>query len=105
MSEMSSSSTPSKEDAGSGCRIAEIVQYTCGLETNGQGKPQLHCFPIPRLFRMCRGQPSVEITTLIKIDMDSGEVEIPPESSQLSIRGQTWRDITRYVKEYTDPSG
>jgi len=49
---MSSSSTPLKEDAGSGCRIAEIVQYTCGLEINGEGKPQLHCFPIPRLFRM-----------------------------------------------------
>ncbi|KIK02888.1 hypothetical protein K443DRAFT_131663 [Laccaria amethystina LaAM-08-1] len=104
MNELSSSSTPSKEDAGFRCRIAEIVQYTCGLEINSEGKPQLHCFPIPRLFRMCRGRPSVEITTLIKIDMASGEVEIPPESSQLSIRGQAWRDVTRYVKDYTDRS-
>ena len=33
------------------CRIAEIVQYDCRLETV-DGKPQVHCFPFPRIFRL-----------------------------------------------------
>jgi hypothetical protein len=33
------------------CRIAEIVQYTCNVETF-KGSTQLTCFPIPRIFKM-----------------------------------------------------
>lgn len=34
------------------CQIAEIVQYTCDLEQLENGQSQVHCFPIPRIFRM-----------------------------------------------------
>jgi hypothetical protein len=34
------------------CRIAEIVQYTCDLKKLPNGRPEAHCFPIPRIFRM-----------------------------------------------------
>lgn len=72
------------------CQIAEIVQYTCEIGSNGG----MNCFPIPRIFRLsvittlvlltplngdhsCSGRPAVEITRSVNIDMDTGEVEIP----------------------------
>jgi hypothetical protein len=75
------------------CRLTEIVQYECEFSSK-----QLHCYPIPRIFRMlhesafysvkyltetlpsCRNRPAVEITRSVNIDMNTGAVEIPPEA-------------------------
>ncbi|KXN84117.1 hypothetical protein AN958_00442 [Leucoagaricus sp. SymC.cos] len=64
------------------CRIAEIVQYSCNVERDANGNPQTHCFPIPRIFKLCRGRPAVEITKLVDIDLATGEVIIPPDASR-----------------------
>jgi hypothetical protein len=41
----------------------------------------------------------VEITKLIKIDLKTGEIEMPDESSALLPKGKHWRDIRRYDLE------
>lgn len=33
------------------CRIAEVVQYMCDLQTAGSSSG-IVCFPVPRLFRL-----------------------------------------------------
>ena len=35
------------------CRLAEIVQYKCDFDVGQEGEPQMHCWPVPRIFRMC----------------------------------------------------
>ncbi|KDQ60255.1 hypothetical protein JAAARDRAFT_32634 [Jaapia argillacea MUCL 33604] len=98
---MSQSDVPS----GKKCRIAEIVQYTCELENQESGSPQVHCFPIPRIFRICPGRPAVEITKLVNVNMRTGEVDIPPETSQNLPKAKPWRDIIRYdqpLEQQTD---
>lgn len=37
---------------GKKCRLAELVQYTCNIDTIDEGVPRLHCYPILRIFRM-----------------------------------------------------
>jgi hypothetical protein len=39
-------------DSESKCRIAEITQFSCEPKKNQWGRPEVHCVPIPRLFRM-----------------------------------------------------
>lgn len=34
------------------CSIVEILQYTCELGATHEGKPEVRCIPVPRLFRM-----------------------------------------------------
>lgn len=97
-----SARNPSDEDRDTGvkpCQIAEIVQYMCDLENLENGRSQVHCFPIPRIFRMsvlnshtqtllliwmnvpsCSGRPAVEITKFVNINEITGEVEVPPET-------------------------
>ncbi|THU94707.1 hypothetical protein K435DRAFT_756396 [Dendrothele bispora CBS 962.96] len=81
------------------CPIAEIVQYSCDLNTR-RGRPLIHCFPISRLFRMCPGLPAVEITKVVKVN-DDGEVSLPKDISSTLPRGKLWRDITKN----SSPSG
>jgi len=78
------------------CRIAELVQYTCELEKLENGRSQVHCFPIPRIFRICSGRPAVEITKLVSIDEKTGEIEIPATASETLPKAKPWRDVTRY---------
>ncbi|KAF8156712.1 hypothetical protein B0H34DRAFT_750515 [Crassisporium funariophilum] len=83
--------------ADSKCRIAEILQYSCELKTESHSGRQIsQCFPITRLFKMCPGLSAVEITKLVNIDMATGEVEIPANISQNSIRARPWKEIVRY---------
>jgi len=83
--------------AGHGkCRIAEFVQYRCDVEKGAYGQPQFHCWPVPRIFRICPGRPAVEITRFVDVDMHTGEISIPPESSQALPKGKAWRDVHRY---------
>ncbi|KAG2106862.1 hypothetical protein BD769DRAFT_140130 [Suillus cothurnatus] len=81
------------------CRLLEIVQYTCEPEELSSGEVRPRCFPIPRIFRICPDRPAVEITKLIKIDLKTGEIEMPDESSALLPKGKHWRDIRRYDLE------
>ncbi|ETW75871.1 hypothetical protein HETIRDRAFT_244204, partial [Heterobasidion irregulare TC 32-1] len=78
------------------CQIAEILQYSCDLQSGEDGRPQFHCFPVPRIFRICPGRPAIEITRTVKIDIATGEVNIPPESSQYLPKGKVWRDVDLY---------
>ncbi|CAA7257327.1 unnamed protein product [Cyclocybe aegerita] len=78
------------------CRIAEIVQHTCELRINRLGQRTLHCFPIPRLLKLCPGKPAVEITKLVHINVKNGEVEIPKDLSVDSLQAHPWREVVRY---------
>ncbi|KAF8882165.1 hypothetical protein CPB84DRAFT_1791089 [Gymnopilus junonius] len=78
------------------CAIAEILQHTCQLKTTHDGNPLIQCFPIPRILRICPGQPAVEITKLVNIDMKNGEIEMPQVSSLDLVKGRPWREIVRY---------
>ncbi|KZT10386.1 uncharacterized protein LAESUDRAFT_693990 [Laetiporus sulphureus 93-53] len=78
------------------CRLAEIVQYKCDVEMGHQGQPQFHCWPVPRIFRICPGRPAVEMTRFVKVDMSTGEISVPPESSQTLPEGKPWRDVKCY---------
>lgn len=59
------------------CQIAEIVQYTCEIGSNGG----MNCFPIPRIFRL-----SV-ITTLILLTPLTG-ITAAPVDQPLKSRGR-----------------
>ncbi|KIM85816.1 hypothetical protein PILCRDRAFT_5449 [Piloderma croceum F 1598] len=83
------------------CRIAEIVQYTCDSEKLSNG--QIHCFPIPRIFRICPGRPAVEITKLVNIDEKTGEIKIPVIANETLPKAKPWRDVIRYDADDTLP--
>ncbi|OBZ78297.1 hypothetical protein A0H81_02441 [Grifola frondosa] len=55
------------------CRLAEIVQYSCDAEVTSEGQPQLRCWPIPRIFRICPGRPAVELTRFVDVDAQTGK--------------------------------
>ncbi|GLB39282.1 putative mitochondrial export protein Som1 [Lyophyllum shimeji] len=76
------------------CRISEILQYTCDVDTSGP-TPEVQCFPIPRIFRICPGRPTVEITKLVNVNMITGEVEVPADACDVPVQGKPWRAITR----------
>ncbi|EPQ53445.1 hypothetical protein GLOTRDRAFT_78441 [Gloeophyllum trabeum ATCC 11539] len=92
-------------DPGKKCRLAELVQYTCNIDTIDEGVPRLHCYPILRIFRMCPNRPAVEITKLVNFDPATGKVEIPPEASQVLPKGKPWRDVARYEQKLDGQSG
>ncbi|KAI0790347.1 hypothetical protein C8Q75DRAFT_112056 [Abortiporus biennis] len=64
------------ENSSEKCRLAEILQYSCDVEISGTG-PQYHCWPIPRIFRICPGRPAVEVTRYVHVNGDTGEVIVP----------------------------
>ncbi|KAF9812425.1 hypothetical protein IEO21_06228 [Rhodonia placenta] len=84
------------------CRLAEIVQYKCDVEQNNQGQPQLHCWPVPRIFRICPGRPAVEMTRYVDVDTQSGEISIPAEASQTLPKGKPWRDVRCYEEKTSE---
>ncbi|KAH9921383.1 hypothetical protein B0H21DRAFT_200128 [Amylocystis lapponica] len=86
----------SQREGQAKCRLAEIVQYQCEQELTRAGTPQYHCWPITRIFRICGGRPAVEMTRFAHVDVDTGEVSVPPEASQVLPKGKPWRDIVRY---------
>ncbi|KAI0264725.1 hypothetical protein BC834DRAFT_813069, partial [Gloeopeniophorella convolvens] len=77
------------------CRVAEILQFSCPIETSGNGAQRFHCFPLPRLFKLCPGQPAVEITRTVKIDASTGEVDIPEDADQQLPKAKLWKDVAR----------
>lgn len=86
-----------KPDESRKCRILEIVQYSCGTETNQRGEIVPHCFPIPRLFKLCPGRPAVEVTTISNIS-EAGEVEVPDDNAELP-RGKLWQEVRVYDRD------
>ncbi|KAH7910348.1 hypothetical protein BJ138DRAFT_117082 [Hygrophoropsis aurantiaca] len=88
---ISNTSPPSKQH-----QLLEIVQYTCESEELPTGEVRPRCFPIPRIFRIYPGKPAVEVTKLLRIDLKTGEVELPDEFSEVLPKGKCWRDISRY---------
>ncbi|EKM56541.1 uncharacterized protein PHACADRAFT_92606 [Phanerochaete carnosa HHB-10118-sp] len=92
MSETSATTTPETKK----CRIAELVQYSCEREEDASGNSQFHCWPIPRVFRICTGRPAVEITRYVDADVTTGEIKLPPQASQQLPKGKPWRDVQRY---------
>ncbi|EIM82081.1 uncharacterized protein STEHIDRAFT_124892 [Stereum hirsutum FP-91666 SS1] len=78
------------------CRIAEILQYSCDWSKKDN---RINCLPFPRLFRICPGRPAVEITRQVRVDIKTGEVEIPPEVHQFLPKGKPWRDVVRYSQD------
>ncbi|EIW77159.1 hypothetical protein CONPUDRAFT_139185 [Coniophora puteana RWD-64-598 SS2] len=81
------------------CSLVELTQYSCEPEElpNGQIRPR--CFPIPRIFRMCANRPAVEITRLVEINPNTGEVTIPGESSLNAPKGKLWKNVTTLSSE------
>ncbi|KAK7018972.1 hypothetical protein R3P38DRAFT_2979822 [Favolaschia claudopus] len=68
-----------------GCKIAEIMQYSCVPKRGTDGRPTIHCVPIPRLFRICPDRPAVEVTRVLNIDDTTGYVEMPRELGYVSL--------------------
>jgi len=67
------------------CQIAEILQYACEIENaSGGSPPEIHCYPIPRIFRLCPGRPAIEITRYVDTDPKTGELEISAEAKQIA---------------------
>ncbi|KIM42127.1 hypothetical protein M413DRAFT_26942 [Hebeloma cylindrosporum] len=85
----------------SGCRIAEILQYTCVVKKSRviNMPPRTVCYPIPRILKLCPGRPAVEITKFVELDAKTGEVEIPAGFSADSVKGRPWREVIRYEEE------
>ncbi|PPQ92128.1 hypothetical protein CVT25_007959 [Psilocybe cyanescens] len=82
------------------CVIAEILQHTCLVKTAYDGTISYHCFPIPRILKLCPGQPAVELTKFINIEMQSGEIDIPPNLSASSIKARSWKEVIRSNPEH-----
>ncbi|KAJ6610990.1 hypothetical protein B0H10DRAFT_2058022 [Mycena sp. CBHHK59/15] len=89
-------------DSDGKCRIAEITQYSCVPKRNRLGRPMVHCTPIPRLFRICPGQPAMEVTRVLNIDLTTGFVEMPKALGQKLPNGKAWRDVVRHDSSIED---
>lgn len=83
------------------CSVAEILQWSCDVDSAASDKPTIECFPIPRIFRLwvlpspscvvhqprmlmihtvthrCPGRPAIEITTQVTFDPRTGDVTVP----------------------------
>ncbi|KAI0797225.1 hypothetical protein BC629DRAFT_1286002 [Irpex lacteus] len=81
------------------CRLAEIVQFDCDQETDSSGTPRFHCWPVPRIFRLCPGRPAIEITRYVDTHEGTGAVKLSSEASQILPKGKPWRDVRRYDNE------
>ena len=84
-----------EQDSSGECALVEILQHTCPFEqVDGVGR--YVCYPIPRIFRVyvdfgcslclrtsfpgnfrCKDKPAVELTKFVRIDMNTGQVELP----------------------------
>ncbi|TFL00726.1 hypothetical protein BDV98DRAFT_568618 [Pterulicium gracile] len=75
------------------CSIAEILQFWCDFEQT-TGKPQVHCYPIPRMYRICKGR-STEITKITRVDASTGEVDLPSakQIKSLTRTAKSWREV------------
>ncbi|KAN0086084.1 hypothetical protein V8E55_007218 [Tylopilus felleus] len=93
--------SPKSEDRSlephSKCQLLEIVQYSCEPGKVSSGEIRTHCFPFSRIFQICPHRPVVEITKSIRIDVKTGEIEIPEGPSSLP-KGKPWRDVHLYSK-------
>ncbi|KIJ63738.1 hypothetical protein HYDPIDRAFT_112675 [Hydnomerulius pinastri MD-312] len=77
------------------CQLLEIVQYSCEPEKLPSGAIRPHCFPIPRIFRICPDRPAQEITKFTTIDMKTGEIELPDQNNPLP-KAKRWQDVHLY---------
>ncbi|OSD08179.1 hypothetical protein PYCCODRAFT_1358328 [Trametes coccinea BRFM310] len=92
---MDSDTADRNRDAPQKCRLAEIVQYRCDPPQDSN-HPQWHCLPIIRIFRICQNRPAVELTRFVEINVETGAVHVPSQSSQVLPKGKAWRDVIRY---------
>ncbi|EIW55468.1 uncharacterized protein TRAVEDRAFT_130257 [Trametes versicolor FP-101664 SS1] len=90
------SSTGKETPPSKKCRLAEIVQFKCEPGLQADGPPQWHCLPVIRIFRICQDRPAVELTKFVDMNVETGAVQVPPQSSQVLPKAKLWRDITRY---------
>ncbi|KAH9852470.1 hypothetical protein C2E23DRAFT_825675 [Lenzites betulinus] len=87
------------------CRLAEIVQFKCEPGQQAEGLPQWHCLPVIRLFRICQNRPAVEVTKFVDIDVETGAIQVPSQSSQMLPKGKVWRDVVRYDEKVAEALG
>ncbi|KAI0280392.1 hypothetical protein BGY98DRAFT_914762 [Russula aff. rugulosa BPL654] len=85
----------SSAESSQGCQIAEILQFTCEMQATKHETQRFHCFPIPRLFMLCQGQPAVEITRIVKLNPSTGEVDVPQDVCEKLPKARQWKDIIR----------
>ncbi|PWN22319.1 hypothetical protein BCV69DRAFT_140625 [Microstroma glucosiphilum] len=61
---------PTRQDPP--CPLAELVQYDCRISVQrlpeGNVEECIVCEEVPRIFRLCPGRPSVEVTRTVKFD-------------------------------------
>ncbi|KAH8116143.1 hypothetical protein DFH11DRAFT_1264501 [Phellopilus nigrolimitatus] len=86
------------------CQIHEILQHICEIKTE-KGAPEVHCFPIPRIFRICPNRPAVEITRSVTIDSATGEVILPTDATTVLPKGKPWWAVTRNMERSDIQSG
>ncbi|KAF8601586.1 hypothetical protein BDV93DRAFT_524763 [Ceratobasidium sp. AG-I] len=91
---MSANETAQDRPTPTKCRIAEIEQFKCAPVVDLDGHTRMHCIPVPRIFRICPGRPAVEITTLVNVNLETGDVEITPETMNTMPKTSAWRDFS-----------
>ncbi|KIY70865.1 hypothetical protein CYLTODRAFT_419402 [Cylindrobasidium torrendii FP15055 ss-10] len=80
--------------ASAPCEVQEIVQYIC---LPNKFTRTVDCSPLVRLFKVCSGQPAVEITKLASIAED-GQVILP---DLLTARLPVGKPYSKVVKHNT----
>ncbi|KAG8839289.1 hypothetical protein FRC18_011996 [Serendipita sp. 400] len=78
--------------SGIGCSLEQLTQYDCdkeSFEKNGIVK----CYPIPRVFRVCKDRPAVEVTALLRYKDPSGEPYLPENCLEQLPIGKQWKQI------------
>ncbi|KAN0127227.1 hypothetical protein V8E53_014947 [Lactarius tabidus] len=77
------------------CQIAEILQFSCQIQISDYGHQQFHCFPVPRIFKLCQGEPAIEITRVVSTDPSTGKVYINNDVVQQLPKAKKWKDVVR----------
>ncbi|KAJ6571859.1 hypothetical protein B0H19DRAFT_1131601 [Mycena capillaripes] len=90
------------EDLENKCRIAEIMQYSCNPKKNRLGRYEVHCVPIPRLFRICPDRPAVEVTRVLNVDLTTGHVKLPQTLGEKLPKGKLWHDVDKHDTSIED---
>ncbi|KIM34262.1 hypothetical protein M408DRAFT_19193 [Serendipita vermifera MAFF 305830] len=61
-----------------GCKLEQLTMFDCDKETL-EKKGIIKCYPIPRVFRVCKNRPAVEVTSLLQYKDSSGDPVLPAD--------------------------
>ncbi|PVG03388.1 hypothetical protein CPB86DRAFT_695707 [Serendipita vermifera] len=80
------------ENVRKDCQLQQFTMFDCDrevFETRGTVK----CYPVPRIFRVCKGYPAIEVTSLLHYKDPSGEPVLPADYLKHLPRGDLWDNL------------